>query len=283
MGWIRHSFGKLLVVGVVATLPCSVFAVEQEAPSVGVAARLEQLVLPGSELEAKPLERKSPIVVRVLRVYPHGTEFRYDLEYYGLEAGEYDLKDYLQRKDGSDAGALPSIPVAIRSLLPKGQIEPHALVQSRSPWIGGYQLVLIALGVGWLIGLFAILLIGRQKTAAAAGAAHGPVTLSDRLRPMVESAIAGRLSIEKQAELERLLLAFWRQRLGLEKIKPAQALVVLRGHEEAGLLLRQLEKWLHAPRNSTNTDIEATIKTLLEPYTHVGRVGDQPSAAGEGR
>ena len=58
-------------------------------------------VLPGSELEVKPIGERTPIVLRIVRVFPHGTAFRYDLEYYGLEPGSFDLKDYLQRKDRS--------------------------------------------------------------------------------------------------------------------------------------------------------------------------------------
>jgi hypothetical protein len=182
------------------------------------------------------------------------------------------------------ASTLPQILVTIRSLLPKGQIEPHALVQSPAPWIGGYQLILIGFGIVWLGGLFAILFVGRKKHAASALAMRGPLTLSDRLRPMVEDAIAGRLSIGKQAELERLLLAFWRRRLGLENMKPGQALAVLREHDEAGLLLRQLERWLHAPKQAPNADVDATIKALLEPYARDSAVDwvSEPTSSGVG-
>ena len=57
--------------------------------------RLEGVVLPGPELEGEASRRPqaSTIVLRVARVYPHGTAFRYDLEYYGLEPGTHDLRD----------------------------------------------------------------------------------------------------------------------------------------------------------------------------------------------
>src|SRR5690242_7913189 len=69
---------------------------------VGIAGRLDQVVIPGSELEVVPHEdRKLPIRLRIVAVYPHGSAFRYDLEYQGLEPGSFNLKDYLRRKDAS--------------------------------------------------------------------------------------------------------------------------------------------------------------------------------------
>src|SRR5262249_39473026 len=53
--------------------------------TVGMPAKVEQLVLPGPEVEARPIEdRRAPMVVRLLDVYPHGSAFRYDIVYYGL-------------------------------------------------------------------------------------------------------------------------------------------------------------------------------------------------------
>src|SRR5216683_7536194 len=49
---------------------------------VGVAGRVEQVVIPGPELEVVPHEdRKLPIRLRIVAVYPQGSAFRYDLEY----------------------------------------------------------------------------------------------------------------------------------------------------------------------------------------------------------
>src|SRR6516162_7818337 len=62
--------------------------------TVGMPAKIEQLVLPGPELEAKPIEdRRAPLVLRVVESYAHGSAFRYDIVYYGLEPGAYDLRD----------------------------------------------------------------------------------------------------------------------------------------------------------------------------------------------
>ncbi len=241
----------------------------QDAPprstsTVGMPARIDQLVLPGPELEAAPIEdRRTPVVVRVVATYPHGSAFRYDLVYYGLEPGHYDLKDYLRRKDGSPAKELPSIPVAVEPVLPPGQVEPHRLELAPSPFLGGYRLVVLIGGIAWSTGLLAILILGRRRRAAAVTFASRPKTLADRLRPLVESAMAGTLSSGQHAELERLLIGYWRRRLKLEQAAPARFMAVLRDHEEAGPLLRQLENWLHRP---AGTAAPVDVAALLRPY-----------------
>jgi hypothetical protein len=224
-------------------------------------ARIEQLVLPGTDLEVKPADRKAPLVLRIVSVAPHGTAFRYDLEYYGLEKGKFDLRDYLRRKDRSSTADLPPIPVTIESILPPGQVLPNPLEPKETPRPGGYWLLLTVGAVLWGVGLLAILLVARRRVQAARTIA-GPLTLADRLRPLVEGAVAGQMDPGRLAELERALILYWSRRLGLLKRKPADALAVLRGHAEAGPLLTQLEIWLHRPRTQATINVAA----LLEPY-----------------
>src|SRR5262249_36150997 len=109
----------------------STLASAQEPPretAVGMTGRLEGVVLPGPELEAKPYaDRKRPIVIQSLRSYPHGTAFRYDIEYYGLDPGTYDLRGYLRRTDGGPATGLPPLPVKVVPIRPPGQVRPNPL------------------------------------------------------------------------------------------------------------------------------------------------------------
>ena len=58
------------------------------------------------------------------------------------------------------------------------------------------------------------------------------------------------------------MLAYWRRRLGLAEEKIGRAIIELRGHDEAGPLLRQLELWLHRPGPADDVD----VARLLEPY-----------------
>ena len=231
--------------------------------SVGLPQRINQLVLPGTELEARPSEdHEEPLVLRVVATYKHGSAFRYDLEFYCLEPGKFDLRQALRRKDGTSADDLPPLPVEIASLLPAGQILPAALVVKPAPRLGGYRLLLAVLGVIWALGLAAILLVGRQrKRALAAAAATGP-TLADQLRPLVAAAMAGQLSSDGQAQLERLLLGYWSRRLRLTDVEPADAIAAIRRDDQAGELLRQVEAWLHRPGGVGGVDVSA----MLAPY-----------------
>ncbi len=233
-------------------------------------AKIEQLVLPGPELEAKPLEdRQAKLVVRIVEVFPHGSAFRYNLVYYGLEPGEYDLKDSLRRKDGGSTADLPKIPVTIRAILPPGQIEPNRLVSRPLPRPWRYRTA-IGTGrsgiVGWIAGLLAIIFVGRgkRKPAELEGSSVGP-TLADRLRPLVDRAMNGTLEPGQHAELERMLIGYWRKRLKLESSSPGQAIAAIRNDEQAGRLLHQLEIWLHSPDHNEEVDVAA----LLEPYRHL--------------
>jgi hypothetical protein len=222
-------------------------------------------VLPGSELEVKPLaDRRSPIVLRIVSAEAMGDGYRYQFEYYGLEPGKFDLRDYLQRKDRSSTADLPPMRVTIGSVLPPGQFKPHDLEAKRSPWLGGYKLMITIGATIWFVALLAILFVGRRREKQKQAAAK-PLTLADRLRPLVEDAVAGRRDTVRLAELERTLIVYWSRRLHLGANKPADALIILRGHPEAGPLLQQLEIWLHRPGTSSKINVSA----LLAPYQNL--------------
>jgi hypothetical protein len=265
---VRFTTATLLIftlVSVETSLPGA--ETPRSTSTVGMPARIEQLVLPGTELEAKPIEdRRTPVILRIVNSYPHGSAFRYDIVYYGLEPGEFDLKDSVRRKDGSPITNLPSISIKIEPILPPGQIEPHRLSLAPSPFLGGYRLLLIAGGLIWAAGLAAILLAGRRKRGQAVINAIKPLTLADRLRPLVAKALAGTLNQGQHAELERLLIGYWRKRLKLERCAPAEFIPLLRNHEEAGPLLRSLEDWLHRPAGTAEP---VDLSALLEPYQTV--------------
>ena len=265
----RHSFvirasSFVILLDLVAS---SARAQVPETP-VGIGGRVDQIVIPGPELEAAPHDdRQTPIRLRIVATYPHGAAFRYDLEYQGLQPGSFDLKDYLRRKDGSALTGVPALPVKIVTTLPPGQIEPNAPELGGSPVAGGYFILQIVVGSIWWIGLLLIIHYGflRRKRAAEAAELAKPKTLAERLRPLVDGAIAGRLSQPELARLERTLIAYWRRRLQMDDAAPDQAIVALRAHAEAGPLLEQLDTWLHRPGTSASVD----PARLLAPYQHL--------------
>ncbi len=280
VGWAVPTNFRRIVVGtahptflhlVLAFVFCGdVIAAEKAEPptlrsTVGVAVPISQIVIPGSELEAKPVEdRKAPMVVRILGTFKHGSDFRYDLEYYGLEPGRFDLRQYLQRKDRSSMDGVAPLWVEIGSRLPPGQIVPTDFAATALPHVGGYRLALYGLFAVWA-AITLWLALGRRRDRIAAYSVEHVPTLAERLRPLVTQAVAGQLSPEGQAELERLLLGYWRTRLGVDDAEPVAALATLQQHPEAGAVLRLVEEWLH--RKGGNRDVD--IAAVLAPYQNV--------------
>ncbi|MBL8863246.1 MAG: hypothetical protein JNK02_14715 [Planctomycetes bacterium] len=229
--------------------------------SVGIPARITDLVLPGTELEVLPQTAKTPVVLRIARVARHGSDFRYDLEWTGLDPGTHDLRAFLRRKDGTDLSDLPEIQVETHSVLPAGQVLPSPPQGGAVPRFGGYRAWIVGLGLAWAAGLAWILWTFRTKRVAFVEATR-PRTLAERLRPLVESALRGTLGEAERAQLELSLVAYWRRRLGLDAQRPDAALAALRAHPEAGPLLNGLDAWLYRPAGPDPVD----LARLLAPY-----------------
>jgi hypothetical protein len=238
-----------------------------QSASVGVTVKMDSVILPGPELEVRPIDsKKTPVILRITATYPHGNDFRYDFEWYGLDPGEYDLKDFLQRKDGKTLGTLPPTPLKVTAIRPPGQIEPNALVLAESPRIGGYRWLLIGLIVAWSLGLLGIVLsFFFPRHRRDEGPTEKPVSLADKLSPLVEGAMRGELSANQLASLERGLFAYWRKRLRLDATDPAEAMNRLRTDSDAGPLLNQLENWLHRPGQQETVN----VTELLKPYRNL--------------
>jgi len=251
---------------------------DERTAAIGMRAVVEQLVLPGTELVAAASTLKSPVVVRVLKVWPHGTQFRYDLEWTGLVAGTFDLCSFLARKDGSPATDLPKIEVVVTGVLGKDLVEPSELTPKSTERLGGYSTAQKVFWVLWGIGFVLILFVGRRFRRQKRAVVVVP-TLADRLRRLVEAVATGASDTAAQAELERLLVAFWRSRLGLADQKAGDAIVAIRQHPEAGVLLRQLEAWLHMPKPELPQQVDWA--NLLQPYRAVTAKSFEPIAPPE--
>lgn len=252
---LRTSILLLLIV-VLATARAA-------TPTVGIEGQLE-LELSGPELTARPPDRAAPLNLRIAATRPHGTQIHYDLRYIGLVPGKYDLRDYLVRPDGSKPNDLPVLAVEVTGLLSadhRGQLA--RLDESPIRKLGGYK-VLMWIGAGlWALCAIPLLLSRRKRgDQAAAAEKSAPPSIVDQLRPLVEQARAGRLTTDGKAKVERLLLAHWRERLELSGVGPAEAILRLRAHPEAGTLLRTLEDWLYRPPGTSPVDIDAA----LAPY-----------------
>jgi hypothetical protein len=105
-------------------------AVEAPSSPVGIEGRLEALLI-GSELVAKPAEPNAPLTVRIESTRARGPVLRYDFRYLGFVPGEYDLRKFLARQDGSRDEFLPPITVQVAGSLPtkfNGWLTPHQVM-----------------------------------------------------------------------------------------------------------------------------------------------------------
>jgi hypothetical protein len=144
------------------------------------------------------------------------------------------------------------------------------------PWFGGYRMFLGLLALLWVAGIAAFAWFGRKrKVLAAPVVSVPPPTYAQRMRPFVEAAAAGNLSADGQAELERLMTGYWREKLALPDQRMADALAELKRHPDAGALIRALERWLHRPGGATRGEITG----LLEPYRLLAAVESAEVAA----
>lgn len=236
---------------------------QTDLPTVGQSRMIEQLFLPGSRLQARPVtDDKQPIILRFVNAFPQGTlGYRYDLLYVGYEPGSFDLRDYLMREDGSSTDDLPPIPVQIGSLLPPGQIEPNALPGFAVPRLGGYQLWLVIGIIFWCWVLAALLLVGRPRKSRQADP-DASVTLADLLRPRIQAAMENRLDARQYAELERMLIALWQRRLQLNDLDPSEVIRKVRQHPESGPLMQALERWMHDPAADRSVDLTKLLQPL---------------------
>ncbi len=267
---MQRLFVGLLVVCLVMSVPTTKSSLSarpfQSGPvSVGFPGRVNQVVLPGPELIAKPIEsREQTVILRIESTFPHGTDFRYDLVFVGLEPGEFNLSDYLVRRDGSAIGELPPIMVQVASVLPSGQVKPTELETQPTTYSSYYMITILVLAMVWVLGLLA-LLFGHRVWDRNPVHTQRKITMAERLKPLVQRAATGKLTTVERAELERILITYWRDRLRVHDLPADKLIKYLKQDDQAGALLRQLEIWLHSPQGGN----EGSIAEVLRPYESI--------------
>jgi hypothetical protein len=245
-------------------------AAEAEARRTNIG--LEGLVVvtwdgPALEPKSEPKARTSPIHLRVVGPTGDGSRNQYRIHYVGTRAGRYHLRDFLQRRDGAELANFPPLEVQIDEVLPAGFVGDLATVPAPAlPWTWPYRTLLIIAGVVWiaLAGRFVVRRIAARPKQIGP-TAHSAPSLADRLRPLVEIAMLGKLTPAEKAQLEQLLIGHWRDRLDGDGLTAAELLRRMRLDPVAGELLANLESWLHRPLRPESVDVSA----LLEPYRDI--------------
>lgn len=242
----------------------SLLAADSPMRTIGIEGRAS-VELPGPDYQPRPLDDRTELILRLEQVAPlPNGKHRYDFFYMGFEPGHYNLADYLMRPDGSRPDELGDLGVQVRAMLPEnhdGQL--NAYVPRPLPWIGGYRAGLGLLAVLWVGGLAAFYFAFHRKRVVESPPLVLPQpSFAERLRPLVEAAATGKLTADGKAQLERLMMGYWREKLNLPDLRMAEALRRLKAHADAGQLLHSLEKWLHRQGGASPAEVAA----VLEPY-----------------
>ena len=232
---------------------------------VGMFAPISQVYFPGTELMPDPGIGAAAglMVIRVDGVYPHGDGFRYDLSWSGERPGEFDLTQWLRRRDGTPTTDLPALPVKVTSLLAPERFTPNDLRPPAGGWVGGYRVMLGLLGVFWLAGLAALLWFRPKAPGTGAAQSSGRRRL-EQIRGQLEAVLGrGELSTADKASLETLIVGFWREQRKLTALEPAALLQTLLADPDSGPLLRQLERWLYdRPQRADSAELQDLLLPL---------------------
>lgn len=253
------------------------------APAVGEPARADRGLAGVVEVRyAHPLRARanqsplSPVCVRVVSLPAGGAQ---KVEFIGTVAGEFDLRDFIERQDGGPIDDLAPIPVTIVTTLPPGHgPDLYGGEQSWLTWRAHYRELLWVAGIAWAcvpIIVLARRLARRRVKEPAAPPAPAP-TLEDQLLAALDAA-GDAPSPEQRGRLELLMLRYLGARLGRPIVPEedgAATLRMLRERPESRPLVEAVERWLHArdsgepARSHARASLESLRRTSLDPGTH---------------
>ncbi len=224
----------------------------------------------GKALQAKPQRDSDAAIVLRLSKTP-GDLNAYEARFLGSREGNYDLRELVEHIDGSEVVDLPPVLVEIVSTLPKDKRSDLFKAATFHPKVwGGYRLSICLLGLIWFC-IPAVVFIKKHlqpKPLLTPPIVEKALTFADRLKPLVESAAAGTLSVREKGRLELLLLHYWRERMSLQEVDMVTAIGQMRLHPEAGRLVTTVERWLHHSESAVGTEncSPEFILELLKPY-----------------
>lgn len=222
-----------------------------------------------------PLGERPSILVRVASTQREGEAVLYDLRYVGRRAGEFDLRQTLQYVDGSVLADVEPVVVGIKSMIPDDHDLLMVELKTRTPSMTPtYTLALIVVGTLWAVPL---VVLGVKWIARMRAKRPVPVvaalSLWDLLRPLLEKAARGELTVQERARLEMLALGAWIERLGLKNERHATVMERLREHHGASAAVDVLNGWLHAREPDVS---------LLREQLHLLAPPEPGSGGGEG-
>jgi hypothetical protein len=258
------------IVAAIATLIVIVFVAIAAyrwagGPEVTIGVEGTRIVeIPGPQLVAVPFTPGDALAVRIAATQQIAGGFLYDLRYMAFGPGQHDIGQSLKRPDGTSPEARSDLKVSVAALIPDNYSgELYASKTSPINLRSGYTLMMsLAWGL-WGAMLLPLAWYGHKKRRRAMPPPPPP-SIAERLRLLLKQAAYENLTVEQQADLEQLLLAFWSKRLKLSEERLSDAVEQLRRHPQAGAQWERVERWLHGRVTTTNGAVAKQLLSDLE-------------------
>ena len=209
----------------------------------------------GPRLVARPYRRGASVNVRIANEDTSGDTRVYDVRYVVSVPGEFNIIDYLAAADGSALERLPAFRVRGQTALTKDietRIREIEIVPIRiGHW---YYETLVALGGFWLLWLAGLIWIGRPRRVAPPPPAPPLPSLAEQIAAYLAALGRQELSVDDKARLERMLLLYWRERLGMADDRMAAACRRIAHDDRSAAAYRAIVGWLHDPTASVSVN-----------------------------
>jgi hypothetical protein len=222
-------------------------------PDVTIGVEGRKIVeIAGPQLTAAPFTHGDAASVRIDSVQSIPGGYRYDLRYMLFGPGKRNLSDHLLRPDGSPLPTQKDLAVSVDALLPDDYSSELFTTPNSNINLHSYYTPMMRV----LWGLWAAMLIplawyGHKRRKRLAPPPRAP-SVAEQLKALLERASRKTLSVEQQADLEQLLLAFWSKRLNLSQERLIETVAELRKHPQAAGQLNRVERWLHSRAKPSN-------------------------------
>ena len=234
----------------------SVFANE----NIGIVKKLS-FELPGKKLKAAEVDEKAPARVRMILVTKTETGYRYELDFIGLEEGEYNVIDYLRTMSNEIPQGYKEIKVTVGSVLEdefKGELKVKQ-VKSEAPKVW-YSTLNYALLVVWFAVLLYIIFGRRPKIEEEDDEVlEAEPTTAEKLLKLLQNNDAS--SKENWQQIEGLLISHYFSESDSEEMM-YEKIAELKSNSDSGPLIEMMETYLHSPNGKERVDLEE-LKNLI--------------------
>lgn len=238
--------------------------------TIGVEGKYEA-TLPSEQLTAVPYTHGDALAVRIASATPVENGIRYDIRYMAYGPGEHDLRQFLLTSAGQPALDLPEMTVTVDPLLADDYSgELFATPETPINLHSYYRLAMGLLWALWGLLLLPLAMYGRKRRERVVKLPPPP-SIPERLRHLLELAEHEALTAEQQADLEKLLMTFWAERLGVSADRLEDTLEQLRQHPSAGPQVQSVERWLHGRETPANGTVARELLRELGWQADNGR------------